>query len=175
MQHGLDLHRARGVLRIVCDRAGDRSDGTPRSAQRGRGLLPGADRGIADPVRHPRWCLLRLTSESPPPCSVRNGVVSCADRAFGALLIASGAVLSCWTLPVSRRRFAVTIGIGHELATGGPFQAPAPSHLPVFDFCCAWHRAVAADRFHLRVIRHHRCPVGPACPIGGDPATAGLR
>jgi len=42
---------------------------------------------------------------------------------IGALLIASGAVLSCWTLLYFRSwRFRATIGIGHELATGGPFR-----------------------------------------------------
>jgi protein-S-isoprenylcysteine O-methyltransferase Ste14 len=41
----------------------------------------------------------------------------------GALLIAVGAVLSCWTLLYFRSwRFRAAIGVGHELATGGPFR-----------------------------------------------------
>lgn len=40
----------------------------------------------------------------------------------GALLIAAGAVLACWTLLWFRSwRFRATIEVGHELATGGPF------------------------------------------------------
>lgn len=42
---------------------------------------------------------------------------------IGALIIAIGAVLSCWTLLYFRSwRFRAAIGVGHELATGGPFR-----------------------------------------------------
>lgn len=42
---------------------------------------------------------------------------------IGALLIAVGAVLACWTLLYFRSwRFRAVIGVGHELATGGPFR-----------------------------------------------------
>lgn len=42
---------------------------------------------------------------------------------IGAILIAIGAVLSCWTLLYFRSwRFRAAIGVGHELATGGPFR-----------------------------------------------------
>lgn len=41
----------------------------------------------------------------------------------GALLIAVGAILACWTLLWFRSwRFRATIDVGHELATGGPFR-----------------------------------------------------
>jgi protein-S-isoprenylcysteine O-methyltransferase Ste14 len=46
-----------------------------------------------------------------------------AQITIGALLIAVGAVLSCWTLLYFRSwRFRAEIGVGHELATGGPFR-----------------------------------------------------
>lgn len=42
---------------------------------------------------------------------------------IGALLIAIAALLSCWTLLYFRSwRFRAAIGVGHELATGGPFR-----------------------------------------------------
>jgi protein-S-isoprenylcysteine O-methyltransferase Ste14 len=42
---------------------------------------------------------------------------------IGLLLIVIGAVLSCWTLLYFRSwRFRAAVGVGHELATGGPFR-----------------------------------------------------